>query len=84
MNCLRFLNIANNTTITNTYNVDNGIIANIKKKRRQIMRNITYRILKFKPMIKKQIVANYTFFTVIVFSDINSLECINSIVIQHL
>ena len=48
------------------------------------MRNITYRILKFKPMIKKQVVENYTFFTVIIFSDINYLEYINSIVIQHL
>ena len=48
------------------------------------MTTITYRILKFESMIEKSIVANYTFFDVITFSQINSFSYINSIVIQYL
>ena len=50
----------NNTTIINS---DNSNIANIKAQYCQTMATITDRILKFKPIIKKAIVANYTFFT---------------------
>ena len=47
------------------------------------MATIANKFLKFKPMIKLPIVANYTFFTAITFSNINSLIKINSIVIYH-
>ena len=40
--------------------------------------------LKFKPMIKQLIVANYSFFIVITFSNIDPFAHINSIVMQHL
>ena len=40
--------------------------------------------LKFESMIEKLIMANYTFFTAINFSRINSFAYINSIVMQHL
>ena len=69
MNCFRFNNGMNSTSIINTFNSDNSIIANIKTKH-QIM-TITNRILKFKSMINKPIVADNTFSTVITFSKIN-------------
>ena len=47
------------------------------------MTTITNKFLKFKPMIKLPIVANYTFFTAITFSNINSSIKINSIVIYN-
>ena len=56
----------NNTRIINTFNTDNSNIANIKNN------IITKRFLKFKLTIKIPIVANYTFFTVINYSNINS------------
>ena len=45
---------------------------------------ITNMILKFKPMIKKTIMKNYTFFAVFTFSKINSFAYINSIIMQDL
>ena len=68
----------NNTTIINPFHSNNSNIANIKTQHRQIMTTITDRILKFEPIIKKPIVANYKFLTVITFSRINST------VTQHL
>ena len=56
----------NNTRIINTFNTDNSNIANIKNN------IITKRFLKLKLTIKIPIVANYTFFTVINYSNINS------------
>ena len=38
----------------------------------------------FESMIKERIVANYTFFTSITFTRINSFAYINSVVIQNL
>ena len=72
MNCTRFANVMNNTTIINTFNSDNNIMAKIKTQHCQLMTTIANRILKFKPMIKIVIVTNYTFFTVFTFSKINS------------
>ena len=54
----------NNTTILNTFDSDNSNVAYIKTQHRQIMATITYKILKFEPMIKKAIVPNCTFLTV--------------------
>ena len=51
-------------------NINNN--ANIKTQHRQVMTTITDRILKFKPMIKKPIVTNHSFFIVITFSKTNS------------
>ena len=68
----------NNKTITNTFNTDNGNMANIKTQHRQIMTTITNKILKCKPIIKKPIVANYTFYTVITSSNILILKSILS------
>ena len=62
----------NNTTIINTFNSDNNNITCIKIQHRKIMANIRYKILKFELMIKKPIVANHTFITVVTFSRINS------------
>ena len=73
MNCFRFGNAMNNTTVINTFNCDNSNITYIKTQHCQIMATITYRILKFELMIKKPIVTNYTFFTAITFSNINYL-----------
>ena len=53
----------NNTAIIKPFDSDNSNIANIKT---QIMTTITDRILKFEPMIKKPIIANYTLFTAII------------------
>ena len=72
MNCVRFANVINNAAIINAFNSDNSIIANIKAQHYQVMATITNRMLKFKPMIKKPIMADNTFFTVITFSRINS------------
>ena len=74
----------NNTKIINTSNRDNSNIAYIKTHHRQIIAAITYRILKFEPMITKPIVANQKLFAVVTFSNINSSTYINSILIQHL
>ena len=55
--------------VINTCNINNDYIAYIKAKHCQIMATITYKILKFEPIIKKKkIVTNSTFFTVINFS----------------
>ena len=62
----------NTTTTINTFDSDNNNITNNKTQHRQIMTTIADRILKFEPMIKNPIVANYTFFT------INTLSWINS------
>ena len=72
MNCFRFANVMNNAMVINTFNSANKITAFINTQNRQVMETITYRILKFEPMIKKSIVANYTFFTVMTLSNINS------------
>ena len=42
----------NNAMIFNIFNNDNSNIAYIKTRNYQIMTTITYRILKFKPIIK--------------------------------
>ena len=63
----------NNTTTTiSTFHGDNSDITHIKAQYCQIMTMITKGILKFEPVIKIPIVANYAFFTVITFSNINS------------
>ena len=84
MNCLRFANIMNNTTIINTFKIDISNIAKSKTQPCQIMATITNRILKFEPIIKILIVTNYALFTIISFSKINFVTYINFIVIQHL
>ena len=60
-----------NTMIINIFNSDCRNINNIKTQHHQIMSNITDRILKIKPMIKKPIEKRYAFFTGIAFSRIN-------------
>ena len=72
MNCIGFANVMNNTIIINIFNSDNSNISKIKTQHHQIMTTITDRILKFKPMIKTSVVANYTSFTAITFSNISS------------
>ena len=62
------------TTITKS---NNSNIPNIKTQDHQIITTITVGILKLKPMNKKPIVGNYTFFTVITFSNINSFTYAN-------
>ena len=81
---VRFANVMNNTAIITTFNSDNINIVNIKKQHCRIIRIIRIRILKFKSMIKKTIVADNTFFTVITFSRINSFTGISSLKVQHL
>ena len=61
----------NNATVISIFNSDKSKIDKIKTQHPQIMTTFTSRILKFKPMIKKPVVANHTFFTVIIFSRIN-------------
>ena len=73
MNCFRFANVVNKTRIINTFNSDNRNIANIKTKHCKIMTTITNRILKFELKIKKPIVTDNAFFTVITFRNIISL-----------
>ena len=80
----RLANVLNNTTISNTFSSNNNNVAYIKTEHRQIMVTISYRILKFEPMIKEAIVTNQAFFTAITVSKINSFTYIDSIVIQHL
>ena len=81
MNCSRFANVMNNTTISSSFNSDNSNIANSKTQHRQIITTITYRILKFEPLIKKPIVTNYTFCTVITTASINS--SLKSVLLQY-
>ena len=50
----------------------NGNIALIQTQHREIVKTIVNRILKFKVLIKKPIVTNYAFCTVITFSKTNS------------
>ena len=69
-NCFRFAKIVNKTTITNTFNSDNSNIAKIKTQHRQIMTTVTNGLLKFKFMIKRPVMANYTFFFVITLCNI--------------
>ena len=71
MNSFRFSNVMNNTAIINTFNSDNRNIAYIKIQHCQIMAIVTNRILKFKPMIKKPVVADNILFTVITFTNFN-------------
>ena len=63
----------NKTMIINTYNSDNSNIANIKTQHQQIRSTITNRFLKFELMIKILIMVDDAFFTVIAFSNFNSL-----------
>ena len=70
-----------NNTIINTFNKYNSRIANTDTQHRQVMTIVINRIFKFESMIKKPIVASYTFFAVITFK-INSFVYINSIVIS--
>ena len=72
MNCFRYAIVVNNKTVVNTFISDNNNITDTETQLRQIMATTAYGILKFEPMIKKTIVANYTFFTVIIFRNINS------------
>ena len=68
----------NNTTIINLFSSNNSNIPNIVANiHQQIMKTITDRILKPKLIIKKPIVAHYTFFVAITFGKI-------SYVIQYL
>ena len=62
----------NNTAIINSFNCDNINIARIKMQHHQIMTIITNRNSKLKPMVKTSTKANYTLFTVITFTNINS------------
>ena len=59
----------------NIFNSDNSKIAKIKSQHHQI---ITTLIMKLKPMIKIPIVANCTFFTVVLARSIPSLKSILS------
>ena len=72
INNARFANVMNNTAIMNSFNCDNINIARIKMQHHQIMTIITNRNLKLKPMVKTSTKANYTLFTVITFTNINS------------
>ena len=73
----------NNETIINPFIIDDSNITNIKTRNCQIMRIITNIISKLIPMIKKPLVANHTFFTVITFKKINFFAYIKFIVTQH-
>ena len=70
MNCFRFANATNNTTISNTFNSDNSNITNIKTQHCQIMTTIKNEILTYNVMIKIPKVTNHTVFTIINFSNI--------------
>ena len=72
INNARFANVMNNTAIMNSFNCDNINIARIKMQHHQIMTIITNRNSKLKPMVKTSTKANYTVFTVITFTNINS------------
>ena len=58
MSCFRFLDKVSSTMIINTFNSDIGNIVNIATQYCQIMTTITNKILKFKHMINKPIVAD--------------------------
>ena len=73
MNCVRFVNVMNNTTIIKNFTRDNRNIADFKTQHGQIMTTIANGISKFETMIKISIVADNTFFTTVTFSRINSL-----------
>ena len=73
-----------NAKIINTLNSDNSNIAYTKTQHHHIMKNITSKILKFKPVIEKPLVKHHIFFAVITFSNINFFAYINSFVIQNL
>ena len=60
-------------TIIDIFNIENSNIAKIKTQYCQIVTTITNIVLKFKPVMKIPVVTNYIFFTVITFSNINSL-----------
>ena len=71
-------NVMNYLAINNSFKSDNSTIANIKTQYYQIMTTILSRILKFKPVIKKPIVTNHTFFIATSFSNIPSFKSILS------
>ena len=68
MNWFRF---ANNTTVINTFNSKNSIIAETKTQHRQIMTTITEGIFKFGPMIKMPMVTTIHSSLFITFRNIN-------------
>ena len=69
----------NNTTIINILNSDNINITNIKTQYCQVMTTITNITLKFKPMIKKPIVADNTFLLLLLLiTSVSSLKAILS------
>ena len=74
----------NNKTIINIFNSDNSNIAYIKTQNCQIFITIAYRILKFEPMIKTPILANYEFYVIATFSRNNSFAYLNSIALKVL
>ena len=51
MNCFRFGNFMNNATVVKTFNSNNSNITYIMTQLCQILATITYRIMKFEPMI---------------------------------
>ena len=65
---IRLANVMKKATTISTFNGVNKI------HHQQNMTYITKRLLKFKTMIKIPLVSNYTFFTVIAFSNINSFK----------
>lgn len=70
MNWFTFIDIKNNKTIINTFNIDDSNITYIMAYH-QIMAAIAYRILIFESMIRKPVVANPAVFTFITFSKVN-------------
>ena len=72
----------NDIELTSIFNSDDSNISDIKTQHYQIMATITYRILKLEPMTEKPTMANYTFFTVATFSNINSFTYIISTFIR--
>ena len=71
MNCFRFANVMNNTTVINTFNGKNSIIAETKTQHRQIITTIIEGIFKFEPMIKMPMVATIHSSLFITFRNIN-------------
>ena len=63
----------NNATIINTFNSDNDNIVKIKTRYCQIMKNITNGILKFETIMKKLILANYTYLLLLLLATLISL-----------
>ena len=78
---LFLLVVINSTTIIN---LTVTIEISLKLRHNIVMANIPYGLLKFEPMIKKQVVVNHAFFFSITFSWINSSVYINSVIIQRL